>query len=88
MISTSSSLNLQSFTINLPKSHQISYNSTKHIKEIYLLQALLNQDFERFSSNENSEFFSDKNVLLIYSKNEVRIIINDKWFSKIKSIKN
>lgn len=42
------------------------------LPELYLLQALLNQDFTYFSSDKQSEMFAEDNVLLVFNKTQVR----------------
>lgn len=39
--------------------------------ELHLLQAFLNQDFDQFSSDDDSEFYIKDDILLVFSKNEV-----------------
>lgn len=49
-------------------------SKSNHLPELYLLQALLNQDFDQFSSDENTEIFAEDNLLLVYSKQQVKCL--------------
>lgn len=52
------------------------FSKNVNLTELYLLQALLNQDFAQFSSNEDSEMFAEDNVLLVFNKKQVLSIID------------
>ena len=61
----------------LSNSHVVNvFSKNVNLTELYLLQALLNQDFAQFSSNEDSEMFAEDNVLLVFNKKQVLSIID------------
>ena len=68
-VSSSTPLELNQ-SLSLPDGQVIGrVSKSKHLlPELYLLQAFLNQDFEWFSSDEDSEVFGEDNLLLVYSK--------------------
>jgi hypothetical protein len=70
MISSASSL-LLSYSFNKENTCVSFEFENINLNEINLLQALLNEDFEQFSSNEYSEMFIEKNILVDFSKTEV-----------------
>ena len=76
-VSVSSSMPLEPNFSHSLANHQWFHliSNRGHLPELYLLQALLNQDFEQFSSDEEMEIFGEDNTLLTYSKKEVGVPI-------------
>ena len=75
-ISSSKPLDLN-LSNELSNSHVVNvFSKNVNLTELYLLQALLNQDFAQFSSNEDSEMFAEDNVLLVFNKKQVLSIID------------